>query len=182
MLDRIHRASASLNQRQDRCGRLRANPERAKDAVLVPLILGGVVLVLFALLSLSASEGKLGRKHAENTIFGALAVGAVVFVTIRAGVPWLGLALALLWAAAKRFAGNDRRTSAGPKASAPPKAVSEGMTRAEAYEVLGLAPGASPEQILTEYRRLMKKVHPDQGGTTYLAARLNQAKDVLLGG
>ncbi len=56
------------------------------------------------------------------------------------------------------------------------------MTREEAYKVLGLPTGASPERILAEYRRLMKRVHPDQGGTTYLATRLNEAKDTLLGG
>jgi curved DNA-binding protein CbpA len=54
------------------------------------------------------------------------------------------------------------------------------MSREEAYEVLGLTSGATSDEILASYRRLMKKVHPDQGGTTYLAMRLNQAKDVLL--
>ncbi len=56
------------------------------------------------------------------------------------------------------------------------------MTRAQAFQVLGLDPTAPREQILATYRRLMKKVHPDQGGTTYLATQLNEAKDVLLGG
>jgi curved DNA-binding protein CbpA len=55
------------------------------------------------------------------------------------------------------------------------------MTREEAYRVLGLSPGATREEIVAEYRRLMKRVHPDQGGTTYLAAQLNEAKDCLLG-
>lgn len=55
------------------------------------------------------------------------------------------------------------------------------MTREEALAVLGLDAQATPERILAEYRRLMKKVHPDQGGTTYLATRLNEAKTVLLG-
>jgi curved DNA-binding protein CbpA len=55
------------------------------------------------------------------------------------------------------------------------------MSRDEAYQVLGLEPGASPERIRDEYKRLMKKMHPDQGGTNYLAARINEAKDVLLG-
>jgi curved DNA-binding protein CbpA len=55
------------------------------------------------------------------------------------------------------------------------------MTREEAFRMLGLEPGAPKERILAEYRRLMKKVHPDVGGTTYLAARLNEAKDILLG-
>lgn len=54
------------------------------------------------------------------------------------------------------------------------------MSRQEALAVLGLEEGASRERVLAEYRRLMKKVHPDLGGTTYLATRLNEAKDLLL--
>jgi curved DNA-binding protein CbpA len=54
------------------------------------------------------------------------------------------------------------------------------MTREEAYRVLGLEPGATPEQIAAAYRELMKRVHPDQGGSAYLAAKLNQAKALLL--
>lgn len=54
------------------------------------------------------------------------------------------------------------------------------MDRDEAYRILGLRPGASAEEIKRAYHRLMGAVHPDHGGSDYLAAKINQAKAVLL--
>lgn len=55
------------------------------------------------------------------------------------------------------------------------------MTREKALEILGLADGASDDDIRAAHRELMKKVHPDQGGSTFLATQINAAKDFLLG-
>jgi hypothetical protein len=73
-----------------------------------------------------------------------------------------------------------REHAQGDTASRRGFAATGKMTDEEAYQILGVQPGAAAAEITHAHRSLMKKLHPDQGGSTYLAARVNEAKDTLL--
>lgn len=108
--------------------------------------------------------------------FRSAAVAAVVLTLLRA-LPFL----------AQRFLGRFQGPGpspgeagpSGPTGAAPNPAVRE-MTEARALEIFELGPDAGREQILERYKHLIKNNHPDRGGSSYLAAQINQARDVLL--
>ena len=87
---------------------------------------------------------------------------------------------ALLMAYLDRRDAGWREHAQGDAAAGRPAASSGKMSEQEAYQILGLEPGADADAVARAHRTLMKKFHPDQGGTTYLAARINEAKEILL--
>ncbi|NQU61973.1 MAG: molecular chaperone DnaJ [Rhodospirillales bacterium] len=119
----------------------------------------GVVIVFFAL------TGRIGW----------------AFASLPALVPWLLRARALhqiyllvssMWRS-RGGAQGSAQGSGGPQSGT--------MTRVQALEILGLKEGCSKQEIKAAHHRLISGLHPDRGGSNYLAAQINQAKDVLLG-
>lgn len=123
-----------------------------------------------------AMNGRFIAGSREGMAFDALDVPALVSTLAEMDEESRALLMAYL----------DRRDAAwrenanADAAARPGPARSGKMTEEEAYQILGLQPGASAAEIGRAHRSLMKKLHPDQGGSTYLAARVNEAKDILL--
>lgn len=152
------------------------------------LVAGLAVLLLLMLMGkgyISASPQGLakGLRTAGGVALAILTLGLVLtgrelFALITAGSAWLLLfGTVPPW---QRTAGPSGGPQTGGSGRAPP-ARSGRMTRAEALSVLGLKEGAGEAEIRAAHRRLIQQTHPDKGGTNYLAAKINEAKDVLLG-
>ncbi len=116
---------------------------------------------------------------------GLLAIGSFVaaaLLAVRGAWPeaaaMLAIGCALLLGARSR---RDDMPSPAPRAKANARAPADRMTVAEARAILGVGEGATVDDIRSAYARLIRRAHPDHGGTDGLAAQLNAARERLLG-
>lgn len=145
------------------------------------------LLGILALLVLMGALGAFSRAQVASikqlalwvlAIGGLLLAVLLLFTRGPAGLTTLLLLGPLLWS----WVGQARRDAAAPGPGPRRQAEPGGrMTREEAYQVLGLKAGASAADIRAAHHRLMRGAHPDVGGSDWLAARINQARDALLG-
>ena len=142
------------------------------------LLLGAAALVYFVWLGRGGGKG-VSPRRLMWTVASVAAAGAAMFVGLRG--QWLislGLVLLSLFLSGRGGTPIRGRRTYVPRTPPPP---SSGMSVQEARDILGVAPGATRAEIEASFRRLMLRAHPDHGGTTGLAARINAARDRLLG-
>jgi hypothetical protein len=153
---------------------------------MTPLILGLAALVV--LLLLAAAYSRANPRDLVKTIrfSGGVLLGlATVALAVMGRVGLAFLAAAGAWALLTGTmppwlrVPQGRTSETGGSREVPPSRRGT-MSRAEALKVLGLEDGATEDQIRAAHKRLMLQIHPDKGGTSYLAAKINEAKDVLL--
>jgi DnaJ family protein C protein 19 len=147
---------------------------------MIALLLG-----IVALLVLLGALGMFSRAEIATlkqfgfwvAAIGGLLLAVLLLLTGRGATAIAALVMLgpLLWS----WIGEARQKPHG--AGRRPGPARQTMSREEAYAVLGLAQGASKAEIRAAHRRLMRAAHPDAGGSDWLAARINEARDVLLG-
>ncbi|MBM3519472.1 MAG: hypothetical protein FJX63_01655 [Alphaproteobacteria bacterium] len=149
--------------------------------VALAIVIGGWWLLRKLGASRPAEVRRMMRKAMGLAIIGA--GGLLLFRGVsNVGVPLMVLGAGMLGETTFFPAGIPWPGSPAPDQprGPPPRPPQAQMTRTEALAVLGLKPGASAADVREAYRRLMKDYHPDKGGSDYLAAKINAAKDLLL--
>jgi len=139
------------------------SPEKRSAAIWKLALVVGGALLLFMVLT--------GRVH-------------VLTAAVAALLPLLRKLPGLLKLAPviRRYLGGDfgAQQASGDGQQRRGETAGSHMTEQEACEVLGVARGCSREEVIEAHRRLIQKLHPDRGGNDYLAAKINEARQVLL--
>ena len=156
----------------------------ARLIILIAVI--GIALILWH--KITRSKGDERKKMIFWSILGSLgAILAILALTGHLNIITAAIAgLVALLPRAMQFAKylpfvNRLYQQNNQQQARPPPPGRQAMSHDEAREVLGLKPEHTKEDVIQAHRRMMQKVHPDRGGSDYLAAQINKAKDTLLG-
>ena len=147
--------------------------------ILLALGLATLALLLWAARSFSRADvGSVKSLLAWVAALGGLVLATMLLLTGRGAMALGGAVLLgpLVWGWWR-----EAQVTRQPSGQRTPRSSSSRMSRAEALGVLGLTDPASDSDVRAAWVRLMRIAHPDGGGSDWLAARVNQAKDVLLG-
>ena len=157
--------------------------------LIILIAVAGIALILWHKISKAKGEEKK-KLMFWSIIGGVVAVLGILAVTGHLNVITAAIAglVALLPRALQvvkylpfisRMYQQTAQNSQTDSQSPPPRGK-QTMSAEEAMEVLGLKPGHTKDDVIQAHRRMMQKVHPDRGGSDYLASQINKAKDTLL--
>ena len=148
----------------------------------MPMLLLGIVVLGLGVL-LAALVARLSVSHVRTGLIALIVILGSVLLVVLAISGRFGLAIGagayLFWLLRLARAGHTPASQQAGQQAPPPRASGQ-MNRGQALDVLGLEVGAQPEAIEAAYKALIVKIHPDQGGTDWLAAQLNEAREVLM--
>ncbi|MEO1038251.1 MAG: J domain-containing protein [Pseudomonadota bacterium] len=140
--------------------------------------LGAVLFLIWAFTRMPTRTAAQSLRVTMGVLGCIVGAGLTVRGLAILGVPLIGVSLGLLGAA---LHGGPKKRRGGSGGRASRSWGSGGMSRAEARDILGVPPDADAATIRKAYRDRMKEAHPDAGGSDEAAARVQDARDVLLG-